>query len=81
MARFFEKLKKDLCKRISSRIRLWFSTALLLILIDEYLKEGYVFRFRDIGQPYPTHENIFVALAVLWSIFELLRRFSRRRSQ
>jgi len=58
-------------KNIRKRLPIWIFGTIVLLLIDEYVKEGYVFDIHDIVKPL-THENIIVILiAILIAITKL----------
>ena len=68
---------RDLFKKFWRRLPLWLTLVTVLILADEYVKEGYLLDPRDllvIG----THENIllifYVAVAVLVALKRILKK-------
>ena len=67
---------RELYKRVKLRLRIWIAGLIVLLLIDEYIKEGYLFKLSDvfcIG----THENIISMLIIAWIIAEIF--ICRRR--
>jgi hypothetical protein len=55
---------KNATKNITVRAIAFIATAIAFTLLDEYLKEGYVFRPDEIFIPL-THENITLILTVV----------------
>lgn len=49
----------DLRKKFWVRVPFWSFSLSFLLLIDEYIKEGYIFNPYDILTP-GTHENLFI---------------------
>jgi MYXO-CTERM domain-containing protein len=66
---------------IDERLRLRLSVALAvlatLVLVDEAIKEGYVFDPADLVNPALTHEKLFVALLLLALALGVRRRGKR----
>jgi hypothetical protein len=48
----------------TKRLMMWIIGLLSLILIDEYIKEGYLINYYDFIKPL-THENILLILATI----------------
>ncbi|MEM4189322.1 MAG: hypothetical protein QW544_02240 [Candidatus Caldarchaeum sp.] len=47
-------------KRLRASVGFFF--AAFLVLVDEALKEGYIFKVSDVWSPWITHEKIFLIL-------------------
>ncbi|GAI00326.1 unnamed protein product [marine sediment metagenome] len=62
---------KDGLKKLKDRIRVWLVALLALILIDEVVKEGYLFKFEDLFTLEFTHEKLFVAVAAMLVAYEI----------
>lgn len=63
-------------KNLARRIWLWLAMALILVLADEYVKEGYLFNPGDLLVPF-THEQIALSITVamvLYGVASWLRR-------
>ena len=63
-------------KNLAKRIWLWLITALILVVADEYVKEGYLFNPGDLLVPF-THEQIALSIViamVLYGVVSWLRR-------
>jgi len=72
MGRFWKEYRP--LKHIKRRIVLWLLLSILGLLIDEYLKEGYIFDVSDVLKPL-THENIIVILLGILLIYTFLKRY------
>jgi|Deesub1362A_J573_1020465.scaffolds.fasta_scaffold00761_11 hypothetical protein len=69
---------KDLTKKLSKRLPLWIAGLIGLILIDEWIKEGYLFNFSDlfvIG----THEFLIAMFSIIGIIWIFRRRYGDKR--
>mgnify|MGYP001068755301 CR=1 FL=1 len=47
--------------RLRERLSFAFMFLAFFTLVDEYVKEGYLFDFRDVFSSFPTHEQLFLA--------------------
>lgn len=63
-------------KRLKRRIELWLLLAIVGLLLDEYLKEGYIFDPSDMLKPL-THENIAIILLIVLVLYHILCRYLR----
>lgn len=52
-------------KKVFTRLWFWLVWAVIGLLIDEYIKEGYLFKLEDIFNANITHEKIIVSLIIL----------------
>lgn len=43
------------------------------MLVDEYVKESYIFDPRDLLAPFPTHEQLFIVFLVIGLVLGLRR--------
>lgn len=43
------------------------------VLVDEYIKESYIFDFHDFYASFPTHEQLFIAFLIVGLILGLRR--------
>ena len=66
---------RDPLKRARKRVMLWYFGLILLIIFDEYIKEGYILNPRDFLIPL-THENIILILTII--AIALYKRIGRR---
>ena len=67
-------------KNLAKRVWLWLVAALVLVLADEYVKEGYLFNPGDLLVPF-THEQIALSITVamvLYGVASWLRRRTTR---
>ena len=62
----------DPAKKIGKRIHWWYVVTVVLILGDEYIKEGYFIKPKDFLVPF-THENLLLIVTILYIIAR--RRF------
>ena len=60
------------------RIPIWIIGLITILLIDEYVKEGYLFNPNDVIKPL-THENLIATLIVILSLFASLQLIRRNR--
>jgi len=60
-------------KRIHKRIHVWYFLTIILLLVDEYTKEGYLFKVSDVLIPL-THENLIVMVTVLYLLLILAQK-------
>ena len=69
----------ELAKRIYERLLVWLGCGLILVLLDEYVKEGYVFNPGDVLNPavVPSHEQIALCLAAALAVL-VVRKVRRR---
>ena len=63
----------ELKKKWRRRVILWLSGLIILLFLDEYIKEGYLFNPNDIWNWNITHEKIILIL-FLFLIYLLLGR-------
>jgi len=54
----------ELTKRWRQRLTVWLIFLSIMVLIDEYIKEGYFFNWLDLFTYAVTHEKIFIALLI-----------------
>lgn len=64
---------KDLKKKLRKRLNLWLGSFLILLLADEYLKEGYLFDPQDVLIP-GTHENLIIVVILTIIINNVVKR-------
>jgi len=62
---------KDGLKKLKDRIRVWLIALLALILVDEVVKEGYLFKFEDLFTLEFTHEKLFAVVAAILVVYEV----------
>ena len=65
---------KDGLKKLKDRIRVLLVVILAFILVDEVVKEGYLFKFADLLSLEFTHEKLFVAVAAILIAYEIYQR-------
>jgi hypothetical protein len=51
--------------RWRDRLSVAFLFLALFTLVDEYVKESYIFDPRDLLAPFPTHEQLFIVFLVI----------------
>ena len=66
----------ELKKNIRKRIHLWFIFAIVFLLLDEYLKEGYLFKLEDITKLF-THEFLITVSIFSYLIYLIILFLSR----
>ena len=49
-------------KKVFKRLWFWIIWAIIGLLVDEYIKEGYLFKAEDIFNNHITHEKIILLL-------------------
>jgi len=69
---------KELMKNLEKRIHLWFILAVILLLLDEYLKEGYLVKPKDILKPL-THEQILTATTIIYVLILLILKLKKKK--
>ena len=69
-------LIRELAKRAKERAILWLAGIILLVLSDEYIKEGYWFNPGDVINSNITHEKIILVLtaALIYAIIIKVQR-------
>ena len=58
----------ELKKKIWRRTEFWITWITIGLLIDEYIKEGYLFKIEDIFNANITHEKIIIFLLIVLAI-------------
>jgi len=61
-------------KKVFTRLWFWLVWAVIGLLIDEYIKEGYLFKLEDIFNANITHEKIIVSLTILLIIIMVRKK-------
>lgn len=64
---WYKNYMNDPSKKLSKRIHWWYIITVVLILGDEYIKEGYFIKPKDFLIPF-THENLLLIATVLYII-------------
>jgi len=59
------RIIREIKKRLLYRLWFWIIWITIGIIIDEYIKEGYLFRVEDIYNPNFTHEKIIIILLII----------------
>ena len=67
---------RELRKNIRKRLHLWFIFAIIFLLLDEYLKEGYLFKIEDVAKLF-THEFLITITIFSYLIYLILLLVSR----
>jgi len=62
---------EQLKKRFWRRIHFWYVWLVILLLVDEYIKEGYIIKPGDFLKPL-THENILLIATLTYIIMNIL---------
>ena len=67
---------RELAKRAKERAILWLAGLILLVLSDEYIKEGYWFNPGDVINSNITHEKIILVLtaALIYMVISRVQR-------
>jgi len=68
-------------KRFWKRIHFWYAWFIVLLLVDEYIKEGYIIKPGDFLKPL-THENLLLLATLTYiiiNIIGIIRRWKRDR--
>ena len=68
-------------RRLWKRIHWWYAWFIVLLLVDEYIKEGYIIKSSDFLDPL-THENILLLATLTYitiNIIGIIRRWKRDR--
>jgi len=68
-------------EKIRNRLAFLFLTLSLFILVDEFVKEGYVFDPNDLINPSLTHEKIFLCFLVIGLLLGLRRGANKVRQR
>ncbi len=68
------KMFDELKKKIWRRTEFWLIWITIGLLIDEYIKEGYLFKLKDVWNTHITHEKIIVSLIILLIIIMVKKR-------
>lgn len=71
---------REALKQVRRRLGLWLLAGALLTLVDEYLKEGYVFKPSDLLVPF-THEQFFTLLLIGSAAVILINWLRREREK
>jgi len=66
----------ELKKKIWRRTEFWITWITIGLLIDEYIKEGYLFKIEDVFNTNITHEKIIIFLLIVLAI--LIRKRSKK---
>lgn len=61
------------------RLNFWVFLGIVGVLIDEYIKEGYLLKFSDILAPFITHEQILVVLVTVFTGITVWRQKQRKK--
>ena len=69
----------DLKKRADVRLKIFLAFLMAWLVVDEWVKEGYLFDVSDLTQPL-THEFFLIVLLCLEAMLLLIPRLMRRRS-
>jgi len=62
----------DVFKRFWKRIHFWYVWLIVLLLADEYIKEGYLVKPSDFLEPL-THENILLLATLTYIIINIVK--------
>jgi len=72
---------KRYLKNIRKRIHWWYAWIIVLLLVDEYIKEGYLIKPSDFLKPL-THENLLLLATLTYiiiNIIGIIRRWKHDR--
>ena len=58
-------------RRLWKRIHWWYAWFIVLLLVDEYIKEGYIIKPGDFLKPL-THENLLLLATLTYIIMNIL---------
>ena len=59
------RIIREIKKKLLYRLWFWMIWAIVGLLVDEYIKECYLFRVEDIYNPNFTHEKIIIILLII----------------
>ena len=59
-------------KRFWKRIHFWYIWFIVLVLVDEYIKEGYFIKLSDFLKPL-THENLLLIGTLIYIIINIVK--------
>lgn len=62
--------KDDLKKNVHKRINVWLIIVAIALLVDEYVKEGYLFDPNDVIVP-ATHENLLFWVFIIFLLLNI----------
>ena len=71
---FWEYILNQFLKKLIRRSEFWLLWAVIGVLCDEYLKEGYWFRIQDLFTPNITHEKIILTLMISYISLKILKQ-------
>jgi len=71
---------QDLWKRLDERLPLWILGLIVILLADEYIKEGYWFDYTDL-QYMGTHEFIIAIIGIVGGTIWVLKRYWKNREE
>ena len=54
-------------EKVIKRLNLWFMLILMGILLDEYVKEGYIIKLSDFLK-FPTHESLLLLVTLSYAL-------------
>jgi len=57
-------MTREILKNWKNRISMAFIFLAFFTLVDEYVKEGYIFYLQDLWVKFPTHEQLFIIFLV-----------------
>ena len=64
---------KEIYKKWEKRVIVWLVGLVILLLVDEYIKEGYLFKLSDI-LCLGSHENIIMILITVLIIINVVKK-------
>lgn len=62
-------------KRVVRRTWFWIVWAIVGVLVDEYIKEGYLFKISDVFSNNITHEKIIVILFTMLLLYSIIIKY------
>jgi len=62
---------KGWSRKLWRRIHWWYAWFIVLVLVDEYIKEGYLIKLSDFLKPL-THENLLLLATLTYIIMNIL---------
>ena len=67
------RIIREIKKKLLHRLWFWIIWAIVGLLIDEHIKEGYWFKVEDVFNNHITHEKIIITLLIIL-IITLVKR-------
>lgn len=71
----WERIEREIKKNLAKRLKMWTVLIIIGILLDEYLKEGYIFNPKDLATPL-SHEQLIITIVLIRLVLnKLIKKF------